>query len=144
MPKPNAGKWAEKEVQTWLNAASTQAHDFSWHRFPDAKAARGALAAQPADYLVVERGNVYLVEVKETAQTNRLPKAKVSQWSSLKKFYWAGAVVVVLVYMSAIDKWVWLNEIDLGMTDEDCPSSFLLTNKPTFSTAAEALQEIFR
>lgn len=142
--KANMGKWAEKQVLTWLNDQSNKSTGLAVHRLPDAHAARGALAAQPADALVVKDGDFYLLEIKETAQEKRLPKAKVSQWGSLKKFYWAGAVPLVLVFMSAINKWVWLGALDLGFHDDDCPASFPLTNLPTFASAGEALEEYFK
>jgi hypothetical protein len=46
--------------------------------------------------------------------------------------------------MSASSKWVWLDAIKLGMTDEDCPASFPLTNLPTFASAKEALEDYFK
>ncbi len=142
--KANMGKWAEKQVLLWLTEASNKSTDLAFHLLPDAHAARGALAAQPADLMVVKSGFFYLLEVKETAQLSRLPKAKVSQWGSLKKFYWAGAGIIVLVYMSSLNKWVTLGPLALGMSDETCPASFPLTNLPQYDTAAEALEEYFK
>lgn len=138
------GKWAEKQALLWLTEASNKSTDLAFHRLPDAHAARGALAAQPADILVVYKGYPVFLEIKETAQERRLPKAKVSQWGVLKKFHWAGASALVLVFMSAINKWVRLDAAQLGMTDGDCPASFPLTNLPQYDTAAEALEEYFK
>ena len=142
--KADMGKWAEKQVLLWLSEESDKNTGLAFHRLPDARSARGALASQPADAMVVKDGDFYLLEIKETAQTSRLPKAKVSQWGSLKKFYWAGAVPLVLVFMSASSKWVWLGALDLGMDAEDCPASFPLTNLPTFASAKEALEDYFK
>lgn len=142
--KANMGKWAEKQVLLWLKEESDKNTRLAFHRLPDARSARGVLASQPADLIVVSGGTFYLLEVKESAQTTRLPKAKVSQWGSMKKFYWAGATPVVLVFMSATSRWVWLSALNLGMDSEDCPPSFLLTNLDTFASAGEALERYFK
>ena len=151
MPKFDAGKWAEKEVQAWLEAKSAADAGFAWHRFPDARAARGALAAQPCDFLVSmamdDNGGhrTVFLEVKETAQKNRLPKAKISQYGTLKKFYWTNADVMVLVYMSEFKKWVVLQATpeynDLFYFDE-CPPSFDLSHLDKWDTAADVLSTL--
>ena len=152
MNKFDPGKWAEDKVSEWLQECSLQDAGFAWHRFPDARAAQGRLAAQPADFLVsvaVEGGGnrtVYL-EAKETAQERRLPKAKIGQYGMLRKFYWTNAEVLVLVYMSAYQKWCYLQAnqlIDDLFCYEDCPASFPLTNLPQYDSAAEALEEYFK
>ena len=148
MKKFDPGKWAEKEAADWLESRSQKDAGFAWHRFPDSKAARGLIAAQPSDFLVsvaVEDGlnrTVYL-EVKETSNPTRLPKAKIGQYGMLQKFYWTNAHVLVLVYMSAHQRWVGLTGDDL-FCFEDCPASFLLTSLPQYDTAAEALEEYFK
>lgn len=148
MTKLDPGKQAEKDVAVWLETCSQQDAGFAWLRFPDARSAMGRVAAQPADYLVsvaVEDGlnrTVYL-EVKETANPSRLPKAKIGQYGMLRKFYWTNAHVLVLVYMSAHQQWVYLTGDDL-FCFEDCPASFPLTNLPQYDTAAEALEEYFK
>lgn len=144
MTKLSPGKWAEKEVQSALEGLSSANWNFAFHRFPDAKSARGALASQPSDYLVCDGDmGTFFLEVKESSNPTRLPKAKVSQWGTLYKFDLAGANVVVLVYQSAHKHWVYLTNDDL-FSSEDCPASFVLTGRKSFSTAAEALQEIFK
>lgn len=152
MSKHDPGKWAEREAQLWLEGCSQQSFDFAWHRFPDAKAARGALAAQPSDYLVslvdsVGFNRTVYLEVKETAQANRLPKTKISQYGMLKKFFWTRADVIVLIYMSAHQHWVYLEatqDNDELFCYEECPASFLLNDRKTYPTAAAALQEFFK
>lgn len=136
------GKKVEKQVQTWLDAKSNSDFTFAYHRFPDAKAARGALSAQPADWLVAYRGIGFLLEAKETAQLKRLPKDKISQYGKLRLFHEAGFTIIVLVYMSAHNHWVYLTGPDL-FKDEVCPASFLLNDKKIFSDADSALRNIF-
>ena len=147
--KANMGKWAEKEAQTWLEAKSQQDSGFAWLRFPDAHAAMGRLSAQPCDYLVsvtaglANNRTIYL-EVKETAQASRLPKAKIGQHGMLRKFFWSNAHVLVLVYMSGPKHWVMLradrHRDDLFYHDV-CPASFPLADLRPYATAAAALEE---
>lgn len=139
--KGDAGKAAEREVQTWLNKESDNNSAFSTHRFPDARAARGALAAQPSDNLVVHRGEITFLEVKESAEKTRLPRAKVSQYGSLLKFHWAGARVLVIVHRSLYKDWVVLHNKHLFL--DDTPASFPFAGLPTYPTAAAALSEMY-
>lgn len=141
------GKWAEKEVQTWLEDMSNATFNFCYHRYPDAKAARGTLAAQPADFLVAtptpHKSPATHLEVKETKQETRLPKAKISQYGKLKMFDDAGFNTIVLIYRSSLKDWVYLRSRELFHFDE-CPPSFLLSDRPSFPTASAALEEIFK
>ncbi len=148
MTKLDPGKQAEKDAASWLEQCSKEDAGFAWHRLPDARSAMGRVAAQPSDFLVsvaIEDGlnrTVYL-EVKETANPTRLPKAKIGQYGMLQKFYWTNAHVLVIVYMSAHEKWVYLTGDDI-FSYEECPASFPLTNLPTFASAGEALEEYFK
>ena len=141
--KANMGKWAEKQTALFLEQCSRESSTFAWHRFPDARAARGLLAAQPADMMVCHGGHFTLLEVKETANPKRLPKSKLSQYGSLLKFHLAGAHILVLVFMSATGKWVGLNGETLFQYDE-CPASFPLHDLKTYDSAAEALADYFK
>lgn len=144
--KANMGKWAEKQVALVLEQCSNESIEFAWFRFSDARAARGLLAAQPADYLVSFMGNYHnrtvFLEVKECADPRRLPKAKIGQWGMLYKFWLTGAHVLVLVFMSKVQKWVRLTGDELFCYDE-CPPSFLLTNLQPYALAERALSDYF-
>lgn len=141
------GKWAEKKVSDWLKARSEADAQFAWHRYPDASAARGALANQPADFLIGRSwsGNreACHLEVKETKQERRLPKDKISQYGKLKLFDEAGFRTIVLIYRSTLNDWVYLRRRELFHFDE-VPPSFPIFDRPTFPTAAAALEEIFK
>jgi len=144
--KADMGKWAEKQAALFLEQCSKESSEFAWLRFPDARAARGLLAAQVADFLVSFMGNdsnrtVYL-EVKECANPTRLPKAKIGQYGLLYKFWLTGAHVLVLVYMSKTQQWVRLTGDELFCYDE-CPPSFLLTNLQPYALAERALSDYF-
>lgn len=145
--KANMGKWAEKQVALFLEQCSKECSTFAWLRFADSRAARGLIAAQPADFLVSFAGkhiNVTMyLEVKECANARRLPKAKIGQYGLLYKFWLTKAYVLVLVFMSATGKWVFLKGGDLFCYDE-CPASFPLYDLKTYDTAAEALSDYFK
>ena len=140
--KGDAGKAAEREVMAWLSKESDANSVFSFHRLPDARAARGALAAQPADSIVVHRSEITFLEVKESAEKTRLPRAKVSQYGSLLKFHLAGARVLVVVRRSLYRDWVVLHNSHLFHHDET-PASFPFAGLPTYPTAAAALSEMY-
>jgi len=139
--KGDEGKWAEKQAQTWLENASNQAHDFAWHRYPDSRAARGALAAQPADFLVA-CGKAFHLEVKETAQIKRLPKKKIGQFGMLQKFHWAGIEPYVVIYRSEAKDWVYLGPAQL-FEFEECPPSFDLSKRQTYATCGAIMEWLF-
>ena len=92
----NRGKSTEKKVEEFLKQLNKRS-DTSYLRFPDARAARGALAAQVADFLVVSKGVPIFLEAKHLNHPRLLPKDKVSQHPVLRKFAEAGAVGLVLV-----------------------------------------------
>lgn len=139
------GKWAEKEVQLCLNDWSAADSRFAFHRFPDARAARGALAAQPSDYLVLMNfgtKRAVLLEVKETQERYRLPKKMISQYGKLKMFSWAGAEIYVVVYRSSLEDWTYFYEGDL-FDYPDCPPSFPFIEGRSFPTVMDLFNHIF-
>lgn len=142
MKKPDPGKMAEKAAEDWLKVKSAASISFAYHRLPDARSARGALASQPADFQACNKGAFAYLEVKETKQTLRLPKAKVSQWGTLNAWHLAGCASYVLVYRSALADWVTLGPAELFNYD-DVPASFPMAALKSYPTAAAALQEIF-
>lgn len=140
------GKWAEAHVANWLEDRTNREVGFAYHRYPDARAARGALAAQPADFLVAikrpksEPRAVHL-EVKETAEVRRLPRSKITQYGKLGMFDLAGFETFVVVYRSHHADWTYFSRGEL-FGDDDVPTSFPFAGRPTFDTAAHVLQEI--
>lgn len=140
------GKFAEKQSQDWLDMACARNKHMAYHRYPDARSARGALAAQPADYLVAlhspDRRRATHLEVKETAQPKRLPKAKISQYGKLLMFHLAGFETYVLVFRSAQGDWTYFDRKDLFDHDET-PTSFIFRTDRSFPSAAAALERIY-
>lgn len=134
--KNDKGKWAEKQIQDLLVAYNRRFLDVTFHRLPDARAARGALAAQPADFLLAAHGRGYFLEVKETAQLHKLPRDKVSQAPELRKFALAGMGFAVLVYHSALDQWRCIpQEVFMG----DLPASWDISHLELYDTPEKAL-----
>jgi len=99
-----AGKETERLVEALLKERNERL-SFAWHRMPDAKAARGALAAQPADYLVASAGQAFWLEVKALRHEFRLPRDRLTQLPVLKKFKLAGMPSILLVHHYTTQKW---------------------------------------
>ena len=129
------GKWAEKEVQKILDGLSRMHAEFDYERLPDARAARGAVKAQVADFAWFSPGKHGLVEVKETEHDFRLPRDKLAQLPRMRKRALAGGRVLVLVYHSQHMRW---RAIPLAWFDGPIPPSWDLSNRPNFATAEEA------
>lgn len=136
------GKRAERLVQDWLENKSASDLAFAYHRYPDARAARGALANQPADFEVAYSPFCFNLEVKTTANPNRLPRSKVSQWATLRKFDKAGKQAYIVIHRSAHDDWVVLDSAALFNHDE-APASFPFSGLQSYPSAAAALESIF-
>ncbi len=137
------GKWAEKQVQDWMTPRSDNDIRFSFHRLPDARAARGALSSQPADYYVMHKGEFTHLEVKETEHPLRLPRTKVSQYGVLKKFYLAGGKTNLVVYRSLADSWTYFTTDEIFRDNADPPTSFVFVVGRDFPTAAAVLNLLY-
>lgn len=142
MSRGDLGKKVEAAVAEVLKAWSQADTSFAFHRYPDARAARGALAAQPADFLVSHKGSgAFHLEVKDTSQPRRLPRQKVSQYGVLKMFWWAGINPYVLVHRSTLGNWCVLTAKEL-FPEGSTPPSFLMEGLATYPNPAAALREI--
>lgn len=105
MPSPaNRGKVAEKLVKKFLDKLSLNSNTAS-HRFPDARA--GSFQATLADFVLVHKGTMYLLEVKEVQHAYRLPHGNLGldQVARMRRFQLAGAEAHLLVYHSGLGKW---------------------------------------
>lgn len=143
MKKFDPGEWAEQQVRAFLVEENARCANFCFHRYPDTKAARSQLiAAQPSDYLVANNARLHFhIEVKETAQPNRLPKAKIRQYGQLLKWWHGGIHPRVVIFRSAHNDWTWIGPDQLFGFDV-VPPSFDMTGRPSFSHANELLQDI--
>lgn len=128
------GKETEKLVEDVLRDQNRFV-EFAWHRLPDAKAARGALAAQPADYLIACRGRGFFLEVKALKHEFRLPKDRVSQLPTLKKFGLAGVSGLVMIHHYTIGQW---RIVPASSMQTDVPS-WDLSSWPTYASPQLAM-----
>lgn len=135
LPPEKTGKETERLVEKLLEAWNEDSR-FSWHRLPDAKAARGFLAAQPADYVWWHLPHGGYLEVKACHHDYRLPKDKVRQLPLLRKHALAGARSLVLVHHYLLGKWRIMHASQLAT---DVPS-WDLRDIPLFNSAEEALK----
>lgn len=87
-------------LKTWDSRQSV-----AWHRIPDARA--GSAKAALADFYVLERGQSFLIEVKEVDHAFRLPHNNftVDQIARMRRFSMAGALALVLVHFTKTDSW---------------------------------------
>lgn len=109
--------------------------DFAWHRLPDAKAARGRMAAQPADYIYRSDPYSGYIEVKALKHPYRLPSARVTQLPTLHKWALAGATNFILVFHYMDQKWRIVNSalLEFGVPSWD------LSEYEAYGTPREAL-----
>jgi hypothetical protein len=130
-----AGKETETLVQDVLKAANNHAN-FAWHRLPDAKAARGAMAAQPADYMFRFGKVAGFLEVKALKHDYRLPASRLTQLPVLNKWALAGNHNYVLINHYMIGQWRIINtaELEFGVPSWD------LRDYEVYSTPVEALK----
>lgn len=100
----NRGKDAEKLVKRHLDKLSLKS-DTASYRLPDAHA--GSFQATLSDFLLLHKGVMYLLEVKETQHDYRLPHGNYSpdQVARMRRFQLAGAEAHVLVYHAKLGKW---------------------------------------
>lgn len=134
LPPEKVGKETEKLVEKLFDQWNADSR-FSWHRLPDAKAARGFLAAQPADYAWWRLPHGGYLEVKATQHEYRLAKDKVKQLPLLQKHALAGARCFVLVHHYLLGKWRVVNatKMEIGVPSWD------LRSYPLFDSAEDAL-----
>lgn len=98
----NRGKEAEGLVKKHLAKLSTQS-DFTFYRFPDARA--GSLQTAPADFMLLHKGQLILLEVKQVEHSYRLPHQNLTQTPKLVRYEMAGAKSYVLVYFRPDKCW---------------------------------------
>lgn len=140
------GKGVEKLVEAWLRKQSDESVFFAYHRYPDTRAARGMIAAQPSDFLVgigYPERKVWHLEVKETAEKHRLPLAKIGQYGKLGIWRTAGVEPVVLAYRSLHQDWLVYDEASL-FPAAGVGTSLPFVDMATFADHEEALRFIFK
>ena len=134
LPPEKVGKETEAMVEKLFKEWNGRS-DFAWHRLPDAKAARGVLKAQPADYIYRFRSCAGFLEVKALKHEYRLPADRLTQLPTLNKWSMAGSFDLVLVHHYMIGAW---RIVSPSMLAPGAPS-WDLSRLTTHASAAEAL-----
>jgi hypothetical protein len=132
------GKNAERLVKSALDKLNEEIFEFAWHRYPDTRASRGMIAAQPCDYLLSCAGYAHHLEVKEIEDEKemRFPRKRLTQLPLLTKFAHAGIDFGVLIYHSRRREWRFIYE--RVFLANDAPSLDLAAF-PAYPNAREAL-----
>jgi hypothetical protein len=128
------GNETEKAVED-VFADMNKSQSFAWHRLADAKAGRGRIAAQPADYAYRHHPHAGYIEVKALKHEYRLPATRLTQLPVLHKWDMAGAANFVLVHHYMLGKWRIAPTVALN---SGVPS-WDLRDEPLFDTPREAL-----
>lgn len=99
------GKWAETKFRKWCVKKSESTFDFSFYRFPDARA--GSKSSVPSDFEVLYKGKHFNVEVKEVDHDFRLPHKNFSpdKVARMRKFEMAGSACWVFIYFKPAGVW---------------------------------------
>lgn len=100
----NRGKQAEGILKLHLTKLAKQA-DTAFYRLPDAHS--GAFTPTLADFLLMHKSQLYLIECKQVNHTCRLPFSnfKDSQVARMRMWQLAGAQAIVLIYHTPLDAW---------------------------------------
>lgn len=100
----NRGKRGEKLFKDYLTTLSLYT-DTAFYRLPDAHA--GSMQATLADFLLMRRGKLHLIEVKETRHDFRLPHGNFDIGQVARQRMWkdAGANSLVLIFHSGLSLW---------------------------------------
>lgn len=131
------GKATEQLVESVFKTWG-QRQGFAAHRLPDAKSARGALKAQPADYLLANHEQASFIEVKALKHPRLLPRDRVSQLATLKKFEETAMrnYVLVFQYLEGLWRIQSVEHLEFGATSWD------VTKWPTFDSPEDAMKSV--
>lgn len=147
MSQGDRGKWAEGKVRDYLNVLAQQA-GFNFMRLPDARA--GSFVSTTADFLVGNKGQAWMLEVKEVAHEFRLPRHgyPTEQRSRVRMWEMAGFKSLVVVAFMPLkgaayraDRQMWRAE-SLGYFTGDDTSSWDMRDQP-LATLGAALSPLF-
>ena len=117
LPPEKVGRETELIVEALFKKWNAR-QDVAYHRMPDAKAARGRLAAQPGDFIYRCGKYAGFLEVKALKAPSRLPAARLTQLPTLHKWSLAGSMDIVLIHHYLAGEWraIFAEELDTGVT----------------------------
>lgn len=104
MTTANRGKQAETLLKLYLTKLAKQA-DTVFYRLPDMHA--GNRSPTIADFLLLNKGQLFLLECKQVNHATRLPHGNFSpdQVARMRTWSLAGASAIVLIYHTPLDAW---------------------------------------
>lgn len=128
MTTANRGKVAESLLKVHFTKLAKQA-DTVFYRLPDAHS--GNRSPTLADFLLLNKGQLYLIECKQVNHAARLPYGNFSpdQVARMRMWTLAGATAIVLIYHTPLDAWRGL-PLD-HFLDRSQGGSWDLSNIPT-------------
>lgn len=134
LPPERVGKETEQIIER-LFTEWNNSQQFAWHRLPDAKAARGRVKAQPADYIWRHGKQAGYLEVKALKHPYRLPADRLTQLPTLNKWSLAGSNDLILAhhYMEGVWRIVRPGDLQAGVPSWD------LRAFQTYDSAMDAL-----
>ena len=135
LPPERVGKETEKLVEDMF-VKMNSSQRFAYHRLPDAKAARGMLKAQPADFSYRNGNHAGYIEVKALKHPYRLPFDRLSQLPILKKWSLAGSDDIILIHHYMIGLW----RVALPQELSGNVTSWDLSKHQGYDSAVDALQ----
>ena len=102
------GKPTEKKLTAYLKFLM-QDPDWWFHRFPDAGVCMGRIQKQPADYMIMYRGDSALLEVKECESHTSIPKSRLTQLAKMKRFEMAGGLGLFIIHIPDKREWMYFD-----------------------------------
>lgn len=139
MTYADRGKKAEGLMKSML--MKLESAKVASHRFPDAHS--GSFAVAPADYMVMNDGKLFMLEVKEVRHDYRLPFANYGkdQVARQRMFQFAGAYSYCVIRHSTTGMWRY-REVDYFL-DRSEGASWDLRNEPAYGDLATVFDGIF-
>jgi hypothetical protein len=129
----NDGKYLENQVSDYIKALNDPG--VLIHRFSDSTSARNISSAQPADFILVVRGKLTLLECKSVKQADRLPK--FAQHPRLQRWLLAGVPSKLLIHHYLAGNYRLVNVSDLMLGQASFNLQHILPK--TFGEVMEAL-----
>lgn len=127
----NDGRWLEQDLQDALHEYCAEKPGF-WHRFPDTRAARNFIAAQPADFLWAVPGGALLVEAKSTVVSARLKELLDPNQIAKHRLWHRAGHESVFIYgdraLDVLEAWDGRSVVQMYLTPRHLCAPFFMGN----------------
>ncbi len=141
----NRGKNLESCVKNYLDDKMKKPSNW-YYRFPDARACRGALGKQPADFLLIISGSYALLDPKELSKGKRINiKSRLTQKEKMKRFAMAGGSGYFLIHFIELNIYSVLSVGELyAAIDSSDVKSIHVDDTTHFSSVKDAMDHIVK